>query len=95
MAKGAQVLTGGSIPDGQGFFYAPTVLAELTDDMRLVQEEAFGPVASLYRAHDARKPCASPTRRSFGLSSAVWTNDAAEEGWFIENLDAGQCSSTA
>ncbi|MET1086739.1 MAG: aldehyde dehydrogenase family protein, partial [Arthrobacter sp.] len=47
---GAQVLTGGTVPEGPGFFYAPTVLAGLRDGMRIIQEEAFGPVASLYRA---------------------------------------------
>jgi succinate-semialdehyde dehydrogenase/glutarate-semialdehyde dehydrogenase len=51
-ALGAEVLTGGTIPEGRGFFYAPTVLAGLTDEMRIIQEETFGPVASLYRAAD-------------------------------------------
>ena len=43
VAKGAEVLTGGGAPEGPGWFYSPTVLAGLTDDMRLVMEEAFGP----------------------------------------------------
>lgn len=86
---GAQVLTGGTAPEGLGFFYEPTVLAGLTDRMRLVQEEAFGPVASLYRAADREEALRIANQTSFGLSSAVWTNDAQEEEWFTANLDAG------
>ncbi|MCV9993471.1 aldehyde dehydrogenase family protein [Paeniglutamicibacter sp. ZC-3] len=88
-ALGAQVLTGGTIPEGPGFFYAPTVLAGLTDRMRIVQEETFGPVASLYRAADREDALRIANQTTFGLSSSVWTNDAEEEEWFMANLDAG------
>ena len=87
--RGAQILAGGTLPDSKGFFYAPTVVAGLTDDMRLVQEEAFGPVASLYRANDREEALRIANQTSFGLSSAVWTRDAAEEEWFMQNLEAG------
>ena len=80
---GAQILTGGTIPEGPGFFYAPTVLAGLSDEMRIVQEETFGPVASLYRAKDREDALRIANQTTFGLSSAVWTNDAEEEEWFI------------
>jgi succinate-semialdehyde dehydrogenase / glutarate-semialdehyde dehydrogenase len=89
VAKGAQVLAGGSAPDGPGFFYRPTVLAGLTDEMRIVLEEAFGPVASLYRAEDREDALRIANQTTFGLSSAVWTNDPDEEAWFVRNLDAG------
>ncbi|HHW49998.1 MAG TPA: aldehyde dehydrogenase family protein, partial [Pseudoclavibacter sp.] len=48
--KGAQILTGGVVPDLPGWFYPPTVVADLTPEMRLWREEAFGPVASVFRA---------------------------------------------
>lgn len=89
VAKGAQVLTGGSAPDRAGWFYNPTVIAELTDDMRLVMEESFGPVASLYRVADRDEAVRIANQTTFGLSSAVWTTDADEEAWFIRRLDAG------
>ncbi|HWR84669.1 MAG TPA: NADP-dependent succinic semialdehyde dehydrogenase [Rhodoglobus sp.] len=89
VAKGAQVLAGGSAPEGPGFFYPPTVLAGLTDEMRIVLEEAFGPVASLYRAEDREDALRIANQTTFGLSSAVWTQDAEEEAWFVRNLDAG------
>ncbi|YCH09011.1 aldehyde dehydrogenase family protein [Arthrobacter sp. alpha11c] len=88
-ALGAQVLTGGTVPEGPGFFYAPTVLAGLTEEMRIIQEEAFGPVASLYRAHDREDALRIANQTTFGLSSSVWTADVQEEEWFLANLDAG------
>ncbi|WP_285313944.1 aldehyde dehydrogenase family protein [Pseudarthrobacter sp. fls2-241-R2A-168] len=88
-ALGAQVLTGGTAPEGPGFFYAPTVLAGLTEEMRIIQEEAFGPVASLYRARDREDALRIANQTVFGLSSSVWTADAQEEEWFLANLDAG------
>ncbi|MBX3098666.1 MAG: NADP-dependent succinic semialdehyde dehydrogenase [Salinibacterium sp.] len=89
IAKGAEVLTGGRAIDGAGYFYAPTVLAGLTDDMRIVMEETFGPVASLYRATDRDDALRIANQTTFGLSSAVWTTDQEEEDWFIRSIDAG------
>ncbi|WP_431778953.1 aldehyde dehydrogenase family protein [Microbacterium aurantiacum] len=88
-ARGARILTGGKSLDGAGWFYAPTVIADLPDDARLVQEEAFGPVASLYRAADNDDALRIANQTTFGLSSAVWTTDPDEQEWFVENLDAG------
>jgi succinate-semialdehyde dehydrogenase/glutarate-semialdehyde dehydrogenase len=89
VAKGAQVLTGGGAPDRPGWFYSPTVLAGLTDDMRVVMEEAFGPVAALYRVADRDEAARVANQTTFGLSSAVWSTEAAEQDWFIRHLDAG------
>lgn len=88
-AKGAEVLTGGSAPDQPGWYYSPTVLAGLTDEMRVVLEETFGPVASLYKVADRDEAVRIANQTTFGLSSAVWSNDAAEQDWFVEKLDAG------
>lgn len=87
--KGAKVLAGGSSVDGPGWFYQPTVLSELSDDMRIVMEEAFGPVASLYRVADREEAVRIANQTTFGLSSAVWTNDAGEQDFFARELDAG------
>lgn len=89
VGKGAQVLAGGYIPEGDGFFYAPTILAGLDDSMRVVQEETFGPVASLYRADSVDMALQIANQTSFGLSSSVWTTLPEEQSWFLENLDAG------
>ena len=89
VAKGARVLAGGAAVPGPGWFIQPTVLADLTDDMRIVFEETFGPVASLYRVADREEAVRIANQTSFGLSSAVWTNDAAEEAFFVSELEAG------
>ncbi|MET4704509.1 NADP-dependent succinic semialdehyde dehydrogenase [Frigoribacterium sp. UYMn621] len=89
VAKGAKVLAGGSAVDGPGWFYQPTLLSELTDEMRIVQEETFGPVASLYRVADREEALRIANQTTFGLSSAVWTNDDAEEEFFTRELEAG------
>jgi succinate-semialdehyde dehydrogenase/glutarate-semialdehyde dehydrogenase len=89
VSKGAQVLTGSTAPDGPGFYYSPTVLAGLTDDMRIVLEETFGPVASVHRVADREEAARVADQATFGLSSSVWSNDDAEQDWFIGSLDAG------
>lgn len=89
VAKGARVLVGGSVPKSGGWYYPPTVLAGLTDDMRVVLEETFGPVASLYEVADRDEAVEIANQTTFGLSSAVWTADTAEQDWFVDQLDAG------
>ncbi|CAJ1579858.1 NADP-dependent succinic semialdehyde dehydrogenase [[Mycobacterium] wendilense] len=89
VAKGAQLLAGGSAPDRPGWYYPPTVLAGLTDDMRIVREEAFGPVASVYRVGNRDEAVRIANQTAFGLSSSVWSNDDAEHDWFVRNLEAG------
>ncbi|MET7437951.1 NADP-dependent succinic semialdehyde dehydrogenase [Streptomyces sp. NPDC004082] len=87
--NGATVLCGGERPEGSGWFYAPTVLADITPEMRIHQEEAFGPVATLYRAADLDEAVEIANDTPFGLSSNVWTRDEAEVDRFVRDLEAG------
>ncbi|MET9407936.1 NADP-dependent succinic semialdehyde dehydrogenase [Streptomyces sp. NPDC002935] len=89
--NGATVLCGGERPDGfgNGWYYAPTVLADITPAMRIHLEETFGPVATLYRAADLEEAVAMANDTPFGLSSNVWTRDEAEVERFVRDLDAG------
>ncbi|MFC4505063.1 MULTISPECIES: NADP-dependent succinic semialdehyde dehydrogenase [Streptomyces] len=87
--SGARVLCGGERPDGPGWYYPPTVLAGLTREMRIHREEAFGPVATLYRAADLDEAVLIANDSPFGLSSNVWTRDQAEEDRFVRDLEAG------
>jgi succinate-semialdehyde dehydrogenase/glutarate-semialdehyde dehydrogenase len=89
IAKGATVLVGGRALDGPGWYYEPTVVTDLTDDMRIVMEETFGPVASLYRVADRAEALRIANQTAFGLSSAVWTRDREEEAFFVRELQAG------
>jgi succinate-semialdehyde dehydrogenase/glutarate-semialdehyde dehydrogenase len=87
--KGADVAVGGAAPDRPGWFYPPTVIAGVTSEMRLFAEEAFGPVATVSRVADATEAVRLANATTFGLSSAVWTNDPAEEDLFVRSLGAG------
>ncbi len=88
-AKGATVLCGGVRPDGPGWFYPATVVAELKTDMRMYAEEVFGPVAGLYRVGSYDEAVELANATSFGLGSNAWTNDVDEQQAFIDDLDAG------
>ncbi|MGW0838579.1 NADP-dependent succinic semialdehyde dehydrogenase [Streptomyces sp. NPDC002787] len=87
--SGATVLCGAERPDGAGWYYPPTVLADITPEMRIHREEAFGPVATLYRVADVDEAIAIANDTPFGLSSNVWTRDTAEVDRFVRDLDAG------
>jgi succinate-semialdehyde dehydrogenase/glutarate-semialdehyde dehydrogenase len=89
IAKGADVRTGGAVPDGPGFFYPATVIADVTPEMRLHREETFGPVATVYRVHSVDEAVELANVTDFGLSSAVWTNDSAEQARFETEIEAG------
>ncbi|MFE6311924.1 NADP-dependent succinic semialdehyde dehydrogenase [Streptomyces rochei] len=86
---GAEVLCGGERPDGPGWYYPPTVLAGVTREMRVHREEAFGPVATLYRAADLDEAVLIANDTDFGLSSNVWTRDDADVERFVRDLEAG------
>ncbi|MGW2420881.1 NADP-dependent succinic semialdehyde dehydrogenase [Streptomyces sp. NPDC001709] len=87
--SGAEVLCGGRRPDGPGWYYLPTVLAGITREMRIHREEAFGPVATMYRAGDPDEALLIANDSPFGLSSNVWTRDESEVERFARDLEAG------
>ena len=89
VAKGATVLCGGVVPDGKGFYYPPTVLTGITPAMRLHTEEAFGPVATLYRVGGIDEAIELANVTEFGLGSNAWTEDPAERERFVTDLAAG------
>ncbi|MBU6535522.1 NADP-dependent succinic semialdehyde dehydrogenase [Streptomyces sp. NPDC057245] len=86
---GATVLCGGERPDGPGWYYPPTVLADVTREMRIHREEAFGPVATLYRAADLDEAVLIANDTDFGLSSNVWTREESDVDRFVRDLEAG------
>ena len=87
--RGAKALTGGSRVDGKGFYYAPTVITDIPPDAPAFGDELFGPVASLFRARDIDDAIRIANDSVFGLGSAAWTNDPAEQQRFMDELDAG------
>lgn len=89
VAAGARVLTGGHPLDRRGYFYAPTVLADIPKDSPAYKEEFFGPVASIFRVKDVNHAIQIANDTRFGLGASAWTNDPAEAERFINELDAG------
>ena len=92
VGKGARVLTGGEIPDGQGAWYPPTILADIRKGMPAHDEEMFGPVAAIIPAQDENEAIRIANDTRFGLGAAVFTRDL-ERGERIaaDRLEAGSC----
>jgi succinate-semialdehyde dehydrogenase/glutarate-semialdehyde dehydrogenase len=87
---GARVACGGKRLPGPGFYYAPTVLADIPIDAAINREEVFGPVALVYRVDDIDAAIRLANNTPFGLASSVWTDDEAEQARFVQELEAGQ-----
>jgi aldehyde dehydrogenase (NAD+) len=75
--EGARVVTGGHRPEGlaTGYFYAPTVIVDATNEMRFVREEIFGPVLAVIPYTDVDEAVAIANASEYGLSGAVFTTD--------------------
>ncbi|HEX5407812.1 MAG TPA: NADP-dependent succinic semialdehyde dehydrogenase [Pseudonocardiaceae bacterium] len=89
VSSGATVLCGGQRPDRPGWYYPPTVVTDITTEMRMYREELFGPVAQLYRVADIDTAITLANDTPFGLSSNVWTDDEQERGRFVDELAVG------
>lgn len=88
--KGAEVLVGGERPDQDGWWFPPTLIAGVTEDMDMYLEEVFGPVAQVHRARDLEDAVRIANVTRFGLGSNAWTTDEGEQEVFIRDLQAGQ-----
>ncbi|MGB3685139.1 MAG: NAD-dependent succinate-semialdehyde dehydrogenase [Ornithinimicrobium sp.] len=86
---GAQVLTGGQQPAGEGYFYPPTVLTGVPAFARLASEEIFGPVAALMSFDTEDEAVASANDTEFGLVAYVFTNDLRRALRVAERIEAG------
>ncbi len=87
--KGAKVLCGGEPIDRPGWWYPPTVVAELSPEMDMYAEEVFGPVAGLYRVDSYDEAIEVANSTHFGLGSNAWTTDPDEQEAFSRDLAAG------
>ena len=92
VAGGARVLLGGTVPQGPGAFYPPTVLTDVSPGTPAYDDEIFGPVAAVITARDERDAIRIANDSSFGLGAAVMTRNT-ERGRRIaeEELEAGSC----
>jgi betaine-aldehyde dehydrogenase len=74
---GAPIAFRGSAPEGPGFWFAPTVLAPVAPDARVVREEVFGPIAAVLPFRDEAEAVALANDTIYGLSGSIWTRDGA------------------
>ena len=86
---GARILTGGAAPDRPGWFYEPTVLAEVPANSAAAREETFGPLAAIFAVDSLDAAIATANATEFGLGASAWTRDPAERDRLIDELEAG------
>jgi succinate-semialdehyde dehydrogenase/glutarate-semialdehyde dehydrogenase len=89
VSRGAKVLLGGKRGSGPGYFFEPTVLADVPADAALCHEEIFGPIAALTRFEDIDQMIDAANRTEYGLVSYVYTNDLKRGLQVSNRLEAG------
>ncbi len=86
---GAKMLTGGKRVGDKGYYVQPTVFCDVKDEMKIAQEEIFGPVMSILKFKDADEVLARGNRTLYGLAAAVWTKDIKKALKLANGLRAG------
>jgi aldehyde dehydrogenase (NAD+) len=87
--EGARLLTGGEPAGGEGFYYRPTVFADVEPGMRIAQEEIFGPTTALIPVESFEEAVAAANSVRYGLSSSIYTRDVNRAFRAIRDLQAG------
>jgi succinate-semialdehyde dehydrogenase/glutarate-semialdehyde dehydrogenase len=86
---GARLLLGGKRVTRPGYYYEPTVLADIPKESPAYQEELFGPVASLFRVRGIEEAVSLANDSNFGLGSSCWTDNQREREIFVNQIEAG------
>jgi succinate-semialdehyde dehydrogenase/glutarate-semialdehyde dehydrogenase len=89
LERGARALTGGEPLEGRGYFYAPTVLADVPPDARVLAEEIFGPVAPIATFSTDEEALRAANRTQYGLVAYLYTRDLARAFRVAEGLETG------
>jgi succinate-semialdehyde dehydrogenase/glutarate-semialdehyde dehydrogenase len=89
VAKGATVVVGGKRPDRPGWFYEPTLLTGITPEMRLYDEEVFGPVAALWTVDTLDEAIEIANSHPYGLGANLWSEDEGERAQFVRDVESG------
>lgn len=88
-SRNGNVLAGGSLPDGPGFFLPPTIVTDVDDDSALVEEEQFGPILPVLRFKNEQDVIQRVNSTEFGLSASVWSTDTVRAREMAREIDAG------
>ncbi|MEM5779612.1 MAG: aldehyde dehydrogenase family protein [Lawsonibacter sp.] len=90
VAKGAKILCGGKRPEGKkGCYFLPTILANVTSDMKAINEEIFGPIMSIIPYETEEQVIAMANNTQYGLSSYVWSTNYYEVSRIVKGLQFG------
>jgi acyl-CoA reductase-like NAD-dependent aldehyde dehydrogenase len=89
LSAGATAVTGGRPLDGPGYFYQPTILTGVTDDMAVVAKEQFGPALPVLPYDDLEEAVARANDSHFGLGSSIWTGDPQRGARLAREIQAG------
>jgi acyl-CoA reductase-like NAD-dependent aldehyde dehydrogenase len=87
--RGATFLTGGDIPKGPGYFLPPTLVTDIDESSRLVQEEQFGPIVPILRFSNVEDALRRANDTRYGLSGSVWTSDVTRGAEIAAKLEVG------
>ena len=87
--EGAELLTGGERTDSKGFFYPPTVLKNVSPNMRIASEEVFGPIAPVIIAEDEKEAMNVANDSKYGLGASIWTQDLDKAERMSRAIESG------
>ena len=87
--SGATFLTGGEIPQGPGYFLPPTLVTDIDESSRLVQEEQFGPIVPIMKFNDIEDAIRRANDTRYGLSASVWAKDTKRGAEIAARLEVG------
>jgi acyl-CoA reductase-like NAD-dependent aldehyde dehydrogenase len=89
VAHGGRILAGGTVPAGPGYFFPPTIVADIDEHSRLVQEEQFGPILPVLKFTDEEDALRRANDTRFGLSGSVWSADPERGARLAARLEVG------
>jgi acyl-CoA reductase-like NAD-dependent aldehyde dehydrogenase len=87
--KNGKVIAGGAAPEGKGYFIRPTIVRDIADGTKLVDEEQFGPVLPLIKFKDADDALARANASPYGLGGSIWSNDLDAAYDLAGRMDTG------
>jgi acyl-CoA reductase-like NAD-dependent aldehyde dehydrogenase len=87
--SGARILAGGELPDRPGYFFPPTIVADVDENSRLVREEQFGPIVPVLKFSDIDDVVRRANDTRYGLAGSVWSHDPERAAAIAARLEVG------